>query len=99
MEVVNGKQTEFWRDKWISKGALKDQFPDLDMICQEQAISVRGVADRNWNFNFRRWLSADQMIQLNRLRIILHRVTLRPMGEDIPKWTWNRKCSFSVKSI
>lgn len=38
-------------------------------------------------------------IQLNRLRRILLPVDIRDVGEDIPRWTWNSKKKFTVKSV
>lgn len=99
MQVKNGRQTDFWNDGWTGNGTLREQFGGLYEICQEQTISVRKMADRNWDLNFRRWLTANQMIQLNRLRRMLLPVEMNDEGEDTPIWVWNNKKKFTVKSV
>lgn len=57
------------------------------------------MAESSLNMTFRRWLDSNQMIHLNRLRIMLQTVNLVPEEEDIPRWIWSRNGKFKVKSI
>lgn len=91
MQVKNGRQIDFWNDGWIGNNTLREQFGGLHMICQEQNLFVRDMADKNWNLNVRRWLNADQMFQLNSLRRIVMSVETGEEGEDTPIWIWNNK--------
>jgi len=40
MVVGNGKNTNFWHDKWCGQVSLKDKFPQLYEINLEQNCSV-----------------------------------------------------------
>lgn len=62
MDVRNGKQTKFWRDKWIGNGPLEYRFLDNYVVCYEQVASVKAMADNNWKLAFGIWLDSAQMI-------------------------------------
>jgi hypothetical protein len=47
MSVGNGCITSLWGDAWCGHSPLKDKFPDLYNICNEQLITV-GAAKKIW---------------------------------------------------
>jgi hypothetical protein len=63
MNVGNGLLTSFWGDSWCSTRPLKDMFPVLFDICNEQNITVAGAAAMGCRFSYRRWLTPDLIIQ------------------------------------
>lgn len=64
MAVGNGEKTDFWNDTWCGSVALKDKFPELFDVCNEQEIKVSSAAARRWSLTFRRWL--DVSIKANK---------------------------------
>lgn len=87
---------DFWRDPWCGLRSLKDKFPELLEICNDdQVCSVASKEQRNWILTFRRWL--DEGLQ-NKLRELLDLVRTVPIavGRDGPRWTWEKM--FFVKS-
>jgi hypothetical protein len=98
MSVRDGKRTHFWGDKWCDQTPLKDKFPGLFAICNEQDITVHEAAQRGWQFDYRRQLAPDIQIQLVRMRILLDPIILTN-GNDIPIWDWNKNAQFSVKTV
>jgi hypothetical protein len=77
---------------------LKDQSPLLFNICNEFDVTVAEAAARGWLFSYRRWLSADLIIQEAKLREKLDNVTLVP-EDDIHVWDWTKSGLFTVKSV
>jgi hypothetical protein len=59
MQVGDGTRTHFWGDSWCGHSPLKDKFPDLFAICNDQNITVANAARTNWRLSFKRWLSVD----------------------------------------
>lgn len=98
MLVKEGKETDFWNDQWCGAVSLKDKFPQLMEICNDQVITVSNLAARNWNLSFRRWLDAPLQNQLRRPQDILFSFPLSE-GKDPPKWLWEKNGRFSVKSM
>jgi hypothetical protein len=88
--IGSGEMADFWRDPWCGIRSLKDKFPELFEICNDdQVCSVASKAQRNWNLTFRRWL--DEGLQ-NKLRELLDLVRTVPIavGRDGPRWTWGK---------
>ena len=46
MRICNGELTDFWHDAWCLDSPLKDRFPDLFDICQNQKITVADMAKK-----------------------------------------------------
>ena len=87
-----------WQDVWCGSTPLKEQFPTLFEICNEQNITVAKIAQRNWRFTFRRWLDTGLQEQLRSLRDILFSCALND-EDDLPIWKWEKSGSFSMKSM
>ncbi|PNT60803.1 hypothetical protein BRADI_5g05195v3 [Brachypodium distachyon] len=98
MVAGNGRNTDFWGDCWIHSQPLKELFPDLFRICEEQEVSVQYMHSRRWNFRFRRWLDCSLQEQLRMLHDLLFQ--WGPNADvDHPKWKWTKAGIFSVKSM
>jgi hypothetical protein len=61
----------FLCDAWCGLSPLKDTFPAIFNICNEQGITVAGTIAGDgalgWNFTFRRYLSSELAIQAHGL--------------------------------
>jgi hypothetical protein len=86
MKVRNEERTHFWGDTWCGSTSLKD-FPMLFNLWNDYNITEAEAANKGWLFTYRRWLSADLLIQNVKSREIVERVTLTPEN-DIPTWDW-----------
>jgi hypothetical protein len=98
MQVGDGTRTHFWGDSWCEHSPLKDKFPDLFAICNDQNITVAKAASNNWRLSFRRWLSVDLQNQMRELNNILCTMALSS-SKDKPIWKWTKNGKFSVKSV
>ena len=77
---------------------LKEKFPDLFAICNTNVVSVEGMARNGWRLTFRRWLDVAKQIQYRQLRDMITPLALSK-EKDIPKWCWDGRGIFSVKSL
>jgi hypothetical protein len=83
MSVRDGRRTHFGADKWYGQTPLKDKFPCLFAICNEQDITVHEAAQKDWQFDYRRQLAPDIQIQLVRMRILLDPISYNKWGGDV----------------
>ena len=98
MIVGNGQSTDFWQDAWCGTMPLKEKFPDLFAICNTNVVSVEGMARNGWRLTFRRWLDVAKQIQYRQLRDMITPLALSN-EKDIPKWCWDGRGIFSLKSL
>jgi hypothetical protein len=96
MQVGNGAWTSFWGDSWCSISPLKDMFPDLYCICNEQLVTVATTAAMGWMFTFKRWLTPDLILQRDGLLSLLNQINNLSQEKD-EKWAKGGK--FTVKSV
>jgi hypothetical protein len=68
---------------------LKETFPDIFDICNEQDITAAGAATLGWNFSFRRYLSLDLTVQVHGLMGIV-RQTVLSQEKDKPSGNGQR---------
>jgi hypothetical protein len=90
------KVMSFWCDPWCGLNPLKDTFPGISNICNEQSITVAGAASLGWNFTCRRYLSPELAVQVHGLLGIV-RQTVPSQEKDKPFWKWLKNVIFSVK--
>jgi hypothetical protein len=98
MKMGDGKLTSFWHDAWCSSHPLRDSFPDIFNICNEQNMTVAEAAALGWNFSFRKYQSPDLTVQVRGLLNIVRQTTLS-QERDRPSWKWTKNGIFSVKSM
>ena len=73
--------------------SLKDKFPRLYEINEEQSGSVATIKMRNWWLTFRRWLSEDPQNHFRRLHDILYRCNANN-EKNKAKWDWEKSRTF-----
>jgi hypothetical protein len=98
MKVGNGKLTSLWHDAWCSSQPLRDMFPDIFTICNEQNVTVAESAALGWNLSFRRFLTPDLGHQVHGLLHIV-RQTVLSHEKDKLCWKWTKSGKFTVKSM
>jgi hypothetical protein len=77
---------------------LRDFFPEIFHICNEQNVTVADVAALGWNFSFRSYLSPELTVQVHGLPGIM-RQTVLSQAKDKPFWKWIKNGIYSVKSM
>jgi hypothetical protein len=99
MMVGRGDTTDFCHDAWCGSLPLKEKYPDLYEICNDQKVTVAMMAQRNWRMTFRRWLDEPLQDRLRRMRDIISSFALSD-GKDFPKWifgeSWLFLCQINV---
>ena len=98
-KVQNGKQTRFWKDKWLGNSALKDQYPNLfNLVHRKQATIHTVLNGGSLNISFRRHLTG---IKLRGWMDLVHRIANIQLGdnEDIGIWQLHKSGQFSVCSM
>jgi hypothetical protein len=90
MQVGDGKMTSFYCDAWCQFNPLKDPFPDIFDICNEQNVTVADAVALGWNFSFRRYLSPDLAVQVHGLLGIVRQTALS-QEKDKPFWKCTKK--------
>jgi hypothetical protein len=98
MKANNGERTHFWGHAWCGSTPLKYKYPLLYNLCNEIDITVADAARRNWFFTYRRWLSAELLVQDGEMRDKLNRIVLT-QGNDSLVWDWTKNGQFTVKSV
>ena len=97
MTLGIGEMTDFWGDAWCGITPLKEKFPELFAIGNEQKCKVAEVAKRGCRLSFRRWLDEHLQNQLRRLYDLLSPFSVS-VARDTPKWVKGEKGLFSVKT-
>ncbi|XP_072063929.1 uncharacterized protein [Arachis hypogaea] len=87
MEVENGRRIRFWEDSWLQSGSLKDSFPRLFSVSNQQGsvIGDCGLWDGLewvWNFEWSRELFQWELKLFNQLHDRLQVVKLSVDRED-----------------
>ena len=59
IKIESGNLARVWYDPWVENTTLKDPFPDLFSICQEQECTVASWAAKNYELGFRRSLVGE----------------------------------------
>ena len=98
MAVGKGEATSFWFDKWCGDFSLKDKFPLLSEINNEQKTTVARMASSGWRLTFRWWLNENLQSQLRKLKDLLTSFAVK-QEVDTPKWIWDKSGTFTVKLV
>jgi hypothetical protein len=98
-EVRDGSRTFFWLDWWCGEGPLKDRFPALFAICDNQFALVQQVCEpERLNIRFRRLLDqagVQDWLSLLELTDDFYLST----GQDRVSWSLESNGQFSVNLI
>jgi len=98
MVVGDGQGTDFWQDAWCGAIPLKEKFPELFTICNNNSVTVEGIAQNGWRLSFRRWLDVSMQEQYRQLRDMISSLALS-QEKDTPKWCWDGRGIYTVKSM
>lgn len=98
-KVGNDMKTSFWEDKWLGRGILKQLFPDLHILSQQQHATIGEVwSNQGWNLIFRRCLNGWEIDRLTEFFNTLELFTGITTSEDSIKWQGNKQGEFSIRS-
>jgi hypothetical protein len=97
--VRSGYRTHFWLDWWVGAAPLKDCFPNLFAICEDQNVLVaQAFVNDELVVRLRHSLEPQGMAQWRELGSLVADVSLED-GADQVAWHLNESGTFSVKSM
>nr|XP_025625497.1 uncharacterized protein LOC112717769 [Arachis hypogaea] len=104
IEVGDGRSTRFWEDTWLQVGKLKNLFPRLFMISnqQESVIGDCGFWDGLewvWQFQWRRELRPWETDTLDQMLQVLQSVSLIAEVQDRMVWNFHKEGIYSTNSF
>ncbi|OVA04839.1 hypothetical protein BVC80_8153g5 [Macleaya cordata] len=69
LQVRNGTSIYLWIDRWTGQRTLKERYPQLYRLSRiKKATIAEAITNQQeWNFNFRRELSLEEVEDLNHL--------------------------------
>lgn len=89
----------FWEDKWLGQRTLKQLFPDIYNMNQQQGSSVGEMwIGLGWNLTYRRLLNDWEIQRLTAFYNTLEQFTGTSKTEDCVIWQRGRKGKFYVRS-
>ncbi|XP_025692692.1 uncharacterized protein [Arachis hypogaea] len=96
MEVGSGRKTRFWEDNWVQGGPLKERFPRLFSISEQQGAVIGDCRfwdgmEWIWNFKWRRDLFQWELKLVHQLHERLGPVKLSSQSEDNVVWKFDNK--------
>lgn len=102
-KVKNGPDIDFWRDCWIGKESLCNQFSMLYQALQEPKMRILEAGFLVHNFghcsfcNIRDILFVSEAVEYDNLPSILHHIQPILNQQNLCVW-WSTTADFSVKS-
>jgi hypothetical protein len=96
--VRDGTRTMFWLDRWFGQRPLKDLFPTLFSICDNQQISVASACATSSGLRFRRAFGPQARDEWASLLPTLQETRLAP-GADTITWILDPSGCYSVSSM
>jgi hypothetical protein len=99
--IGNGRQTSFWKDKWLGDFSLMNKFPRLYSISTQKEGTVAEVWNLagtvGWILTWRRSLFVWENTLLEELLMLINQTSLS-LEEDYWVWRLDKEGLFSVKS-
>lgn len=104
MRIGDGKSTKFWHDKWCFTGPLKLAFPRLFSVSLQDDVVINQMGSWDggewmWRFRWRRSLYEWEMVDLERLTLLIEHTTPKNDCRDIVSWYGSKDGKFPVKEI
>jgi hypothetical protein len=96
--VVDGRRTLFWLDNWHHLGVLKDAFPALFAICDNESVSVAQACGEPQGIRLRRALDRTLRGDWEALVEVMDSTRLAE-GNDRIGWSLEPSGTFSVNSM
>jgi len=102
VEVRDGDRIKFWEDPWTQDGILKNLFPVLYMLSNQQHTEIAKMGwfegqVWKWVLVWRRELSSDELKQADTLHAFLAQHHILQNKKDLVKW--NVEKGFTVKAL
>ncbi|OIT06900.1 clip-associated protein [Nicotiana attenuata] len=99
LNVRDGRKTLFWEDNWLGIGSLKNLFPDIFTLNQQQGATVKEVwGIEGWNLTFRRLLQGWELTTITEFYNTLEQCGGLQEGEDTLVWQKHSSGRFTVGS-
>ncbi|XP_015969969.1 uncharacterized protein LOC107493386 [Arachis duranensis] len=104
LEVGNGRQVHFWEDSWLPTGMLKDTFPRLFSVSNQNGTVIGDCGfwhglEWIWNFQWRRKLFQWELELVNQLHEVLRSVKLTTEREDQLVWKFDKSGIYTTNSF
>lgn len=97
--VNNGRKVLFWDDDWLGNGCLKQLFPDIYLLNQQQQATIQEVWNNNgWNLTFRRMMNDWEIDRSAEFYGTIQHFGGLEVGEDTLRWTSDSKGNFTANS-
>lgn len=100
--IGDGRKTLFWHDKWINSVILKEEFPRLFLISENQSAQVASMgywenSQWTWDLHWRRPFRPHDLQEWASLLALLNQTQLVEEKEDCVQWSHHSSGLFSVK--
>jgi hypothetical protein len=97
--LQNGKQIQFWEDKWLGNYSFQHQYPSLYNIVRRKYATMEGVLSTvPLNVSFRRFLNQNNRTLWNALVGRIMHVRLNDQA-DVFTWNLHQNGQYTVKSL
>lgn len=97
--IGNGRKVDLWNDKWIEQAPLKQLYPDIYSINQQQNSTIEMVwGEQGWNLSFRRALNDWEIDRLASFFGTLEQFKGTSTDADCLIWLRNKDNKFTVKA-
>ena len=98
IRVNNGRNTSFWNDNWLGIGSLKERYPDMFGLAQNQHKTVADMRScQGWEIALRRQLNDWEITRLTDLYKELEAFTGLQEGLDSIWWKRHNRGVYRVK--
>jgi hypothetical protein len=97
--LQNGKQIQFWEDKWLGNYSFQHQYPSLYNIVRRKYATMEGVLSTvPLNVSFCRFLNQNNRTLWNELVGRIMHVRLNDQA-DVFIWNLHQNGQYTVKSL
>nr|XP_009762743.1 PREDICTED: uncharacterized protein LOC104214732 [Nicotiana sylvestris] len=97
-KVGNGRKISLWDDNWLGQRPLKDLFPGIYSLNQQQVTLHEAWTNQGWNLTFRRLLNDWEIERVTDFYNTLERFSGTNSNQDLIVWQRNRQGRLSVGS-
>ena len=98
VNINKGDLARVWHDPWVDNGILRERFPVLYDICQDQDYTIASFVDNDYNLPFRRRLFGELEEQWKWMVCEAKKLHLNE-NPDAISWSLNRGGRFTTKSV
>jgi hypothetical protein len=99
MEIGDGSNTLFWKDRWLHGKKVKDIAPNICAMVPKRIANKQKASDAlqnlNWTANFQGTLSVTMILEFMVLFQQVEEVTLQPGIPDTHIWRFSSMGQYS----